>query len=337
MRRALAFLIVLGLWLSAPSRSEAAPASEVIVLLSPSQAGEAEQETLTRLAAELKAAGFSVVRAERRGSELRASLEQAVEESGAAAAIAIETTRRGAGVEVWVTDRATGKLSVRPVERLRETPATLAIRAVELLRASLLELAHPAPSQTLPAPSAAAATLTSPVEGPRHRFAVEAGVATLLAVDPVLPAVAPELRLLYTSPLGLGARLTFIGPSAGPALEGVLGEAELRQVVATVDATFQLEIAAPLSFRLGAGLGLFHVEADGVLRDRARERGGSSSALLTELGAGLALTAHRHVAIHLDVLAAAAFPRITIEMGDERVGRLGRPLLGSTLGVAAQF
>src|SRR5262249_46664680 len=49
------------------------------------------------------------------------------------------------GVDVWIADRVTGKLVQRTVTA--DDPSTVAIRAVELLRASLLEERSPHPSR----------------------------------------------------------------------------------------------------------------------------------------------------------------------------------------------
>ncbi len=66
---------------------------------------------------------------------------------GSFATIAIVTTDLGAAADVWIADRLTGKTVVRrvvvPDPALPTAASDLAVRSVELLRASLLELREP--------------------------------------------------------------------------------------------------------------------------------------------------------------------------------------------------
>lgn len=98
-----------------------------------------------RLRAELVSLGFEVELALAPEVEpSRASLEQAAREAGAVAALRVRASR--AGVEVWVMDRVTSKTVLREVVFTGgDDEGLVAVRAVELLRASLLEVALPGP------------------------------------------------------------------------------------------------------------------------------------------------------------------------------------------------
>lgn len=98
-----------------------------------------------RLRAELVSLGFEVELAPAPEVEpSRASLEQAAREAGAVAALRVRASR--AGVEVWVMDRVTSKTVLREVVFTGgDDEGLVAVRAVELLRASLLEVALPGP------------------------------------------------------------------------------------------------------------------------------------------------------------------------------------------------
>ena len=106
-------------------------------------------ETLVRLKGELISAGFEteiVDGAARRGARpaIRAPrLEQLAARRGADAVVAIVGDLSPDSVEVWVIDKVTGKSVVRRVPfepTAARASETLAIRAIELLRSSFLEI-----------------------------------------------------------------------------------------------------------------------------------------------------------------------------------------------------
>lgn len=140
-RLAWALLLVLGLSASAAA---AAPSRLVVVQIAgePRLVGDATR----RLRAELTASGFEVITVDGKPG---ASLREAVEDAhlSPVATLAIVSTDRGAAIDVWVADHLTGKTLVRRIDVQRREASVLAIQAVELLRASLLEADHP-PEET---------------------------------------------------------------------------------------------------------------------------------------------------------------------------------------------
>ncbi len=105
-----------------------------------------------RLQAELAALGFLVVVAdEPMLVTSRENLELAARKADAVAALRVRPSTRG--VEVWVTDRVTGKTVLREVvlsdasSSHAEQAALVSVGAVELLRASLLEVESKLPSR----------------------------------------------------------------------------------------------------------------------------------------------------------------------------------------------
>src|SRR5262249_5220500 len=100
-----------------------------------------------RVIAELEALGFRALIIDPLDEAAsRASLEATARKAGAIAAIRAVPSARG--VEVWIADRVTGKTVLREVasdDGALDGEGALALRAVELLRASLLEVALPAP------------------------------------------------------------------------------------------------------------------------------------------------------------------------------------------------
>ena len=135
--------------------------------------------------------------------------------AGAFAAVLVLPKGRGAAVDLMVVDRATRKTVVRTVEATAApgdgAAAEVALRAVELLQASLLEASHPPPAaRALPAPAspalptdvaavgrAAAAAAGRPHARRRRRHAPRFG--------DIGPQIAPALRPSATA-AGSGGR-----------------------------------------------------------------------------------------------------------------------------------
>ncbi len=352
----LAYLVAASL--SSSTAAAAAADGPIVVLVESTDPTSSARETSTRARAELGAAGFHVVVTTAKGSDTRRSLESAVAEAGAIAAIAIESDPNSTIAQVWVSDRLTRKLSVRPVETrgAGDTPALLAIRSVELLRASLIELRNPATEDHEAAPLApAVAKLTAPrsaasgsngsgtdgsgqkeVSG-RSGWGFELGLAGILNVDPANPAMAPVLRASYGSKMGIGARVTWIGPSIGRGLRGDLGKASLTQELAVGEIVFAPPLPRPFVAQASGGIGVYHVSASGDLTNPHTAKSGGVAAFAASIGAGGGVRLSNHFVLGAEVLAGFTAPKIVIDMGAQRVGSLGQPILGLTTTLGAFF
>jgi hypothetical protein len=140
---------------SSPASSAAVPPSSPtrpkVILLSPPAAPPMVGEALVRLRSELMLEGFDAeVTQQPLGapSEVRATLERIAPTLTAAATalVAVVPGPEPTAAELWVVDRLTGKTVVRRVRADPKAAAAraaevLSVRAVELLRASFLELA----------------------------------------------------------------------------------------------------------------------------------------------------------------------------------------------------
>ncbi len=204
-----ALLIVLIAW---PARAAASASGTILLVVD-----ERAVALATRVAAELEALGFSVQSRMHvpRPSELAAEARRA----GAFAAIGIGPTAEGS-VEITVLDRVTGKTLRRELlGRSLTDPTTrelVALRASELLRASLMEIEAPHPTRgDLPATPVVTRVALAPetIRGPerRLRLGAESGVlvAPGLSATPLLQATI-GVRLFERLELGatLGSQLT---------------------------------------------------------------------------------------------------------------------------------
>ncbi|MFO0548299.1 MAG: hypothetical protein U0271_07935 [Polyangiaceae bacterium] len=180
-----------------------------------------------RLTAELGALGFEVVTAPppsdmRDPSDVVALLERTSREANALAAIVVSV--RGGAVEVWIRDRTTDKTVLREVVRPGDgtDEELVAVRAVELLRASLLETQSPrAPKGEVNPGEAAEKLASSGLPAPRIEVTLPAPRASEeLRPTPTLvrsapgsaPGLAPLDRLRDVPLVGLSAAFgAFLG------------------------------------------------------------------------------------------------------------------------------
>ncbi|HEY3594962.1 MAG TPA: hypothetical protein VGL13_13855, partial [Polyangiaceae bacterium] len=114
-----------------------------VLLVSPPGAAREVNAALVRVQGELVADGFEVVTAESApGATSEAAMSQA--ESGSSTTVGLFLSPDGSNAELWVVDHLTNKTVVRHVVTADESkkllPEVLALKTVELLRASLLEL-----------------------------------------------------------------------------------------------------------------------------------------------------------------------------------------------------
>jgi hypothetical protein len=135
------------------SISVTAYAAPRVALVTPANGDATVREAATRMRAELRAAGFEVIELEAgAGVDPRAQVEKAAPDARPFATVLIVPAASGAAAEIWVADHLTAKTLVRRVVARRTRGArpasALAIRALELLRASLLEVETGTPPES---------------------------------------------------------------------------------------------------------------------------------------------------------------------------------------------
>jgi hypothetical protein len=208
-----------------------------IALVKPGVSSPAITEALTRIQGELTADGFQVVLVDSPGGLDQASTgDSAGQDGGALASVGIFVDAGAHIAELRVVDRLTNKIVVRrtaisepETSRLAEV---LAVRAVELLRASLLELlieSRPAPGGGAPPPRPAETRQASEWAAhamrpePPSTWSVEAGTALILGFGGIGPALLGVIRVCSAVVPPMNVRVTVAGlgststvESAGP-------------------------------------------------------------------------------------------------------------------------
>jgi hypothetical protein len=320
-----------------------------VVLVQPANPAPAMGEALVRIRGELSSAGFAVTLADapaapRTDGESRAFLERLAGERDTDAVVAMLGEQIPDAVEVWVVDKATGKSVVRrvPFRPLSErAPETLAIQAIELLRASFVELelsARGAPNgRATPPPPEVVRFVGKAAPGPRaERFAVELGGAVAMGVDGLDAVVMPLLRFDWAVRPWLWLHATAAGLGTRASVQNGVGKARVGQQFVALGASYRFREGKRLRPFLSLSSGLLHTSADGE-PGSAEYRGlhAEQWSFLVDAGMGLGLHLTDRFSLSLGAHAQMAEPYPAIRFADSAVATAHRPNLLFTLTVGA--
>ncbi len=312
-----------------------------VILVRPPAAPPSVTEALVRLRGELIAAGFDAEVIELSlGADVRASLERASPASTATATalVAVIASADPGSAELWVIDRVTGKTVVRRVNagaadasRMAEV---LSVRAVELLRASFLELAIATrPSAEAPAPTAPAVErwAIQTLEEPDWTWAVEAGGGTADAIGGVWNAILSVARLEHAFGRRLCARVTFEGIGTDARVDTPNGYADVSQTVLLAEALVRFRRGRRIEPLITLGAGTLRLAADGHEAAPYQGESGVRWAAAGDVGVGVRLPLlRRRFEIGIEAHALLAQPYPTVRFFDTEVTHAGRPsLIGS--------
>lgn len=313
-------LLVFALWVSAR-----AAFAQKVLLERPQESDVALFEAFGRLRAELELQTFEVEVVEVDSSdEFVDELERLARERDAFAAVALRRSDGGTTAGICLVDRVTGKTTVRKlaIDPSKDGPTLLAVRAVDLLRASLAEFGpgERPPKDVLavaPAPPPAAVTrFTRPVPP----WEVSTGAAVVLT---------PELGAGVGVRLGVERRfgerlrvgLDFLGPSFGGTFEGEGGVAVVRQTFGWARLDWSVngfEAGAPFEWGPSLGVGVHHLEATGSVEFPLVARTASRFGALATLGLDGRYRFGSIVSLGGEVGAFGALPRPVVAIDAER-------------------
>jgi hypothetical protein len=252
---------------------------------------------------------------------------------------------------VWVADRLTGKTLVRHVDvrDVKEELAAkvLAVRTVELLRASLLEATDAADvhqvreasdeSKEKPVPKVPVDVVRW-MEAPRRArpfVRAEVGGAMLVGFSGSPPAFAPVVRFSYGTE-ATALRLSLVAPAVGAHVSAPGGSATLRQEILALEFVTAWPARGPWALVGAAGGGVSHVHADGVADPSLVSHRGElwTGALMAGLG-GLVRLGERF-GVFADVHALLLAPNVSIAVV-ESTRNARRPMELAALGVWGAF
>lgn len=343
------------------AKAHAADPPRVVVV-----AADRDRAMVERLRAELVAMGFDVTLVPlAEGVSTREALEGAAKLHNAVASMHVTAAARG--IELWVADRVTGKTVLRDVVAPDGgAHDTIALRAVELLRASLMEMdaPHPPRGDTPAPPSLRAVAGVPPPRAPAS------GAAPTFATSDVadLAYAAPALRKSPWFGVSIGGAAAWSPGGLGPhaALDVGLRAWVVPRVAIEVAGAVPLTTArhdgaegysinrfslflagarvelGPLGSRvkpsLGGGFALVWLHAEGVGASPGYV--GATRDAFTGgpyLRPGLGVVVAGPLRIRADVLAGVAFKKLVLTYASREAAGWGQPFVVGSVGVEMVF
>lgn len=333
--------IAMGVLVALQAFSMVAHAADRVAVIREVDSASIVVEFLTRIEGELTAAGFQVITVDSiEGIGPREQIAAVVHQLHPLAVFGVWSDPVRGGADVWVADTLSDKTTVRHLDVLTQRDqaesSVLALRAVELLQGSLLDLvleqSARARRAAVPVVEAKAAcdhceTAGAAEKGPA--FAVELGAATLRTFERVGPTYSPMVRIGYFVRPRFGMRLSATGFGTETTLQAPNGEAQVREDAIVVEAVRMLS-SSTIRALVSLGAGAYHlgVRGSGV----APYRGTSADAWAAAIdgGGGARVQVVGHVALALELHALVTYPYRMVRIADVDAGRIGRPsVLGS--------
>jgi hypothetical protein len=322
------------------------PRSRVALVRTP-ESDKLLREANTRLKAELHEAGFEVVEVDSAPGDPRAEVEEASERAQSFATIALNRAGSGALADAWISDHVTGKTVVR---RLRvggnsNSARVLAIRVLELLRASLLEVAAPPPGTGTPqsAPSDVLGWVepTLPSKDPAERDVLEgpalsAGVLGLHSLRGIGLALGPTVRISHGIDRHFFGRLVLAGPLVGPSVDATGGSATVRQQFISLEMAWATA-TRPIGAFAWIGGGAFVLQTTGVAVPPYHSTNDSVWSFLATAGVGGIARLGKRIAVTSEVSVVGLIPQPVVVIAAHDAGTAGTPSLGASIGLLVSF
>jgi hypothetical protein len=322
-----------------------------VILLRPNAPDEVTTMALARIKGELLAAGFEVTLLPQRDDlPTRSAVETAAPELKPLAVFAIlhDEARLGASstAEIWVSDRLVDRTSV---ERMRFDSAepgrgatVLAVRAVELLKASLAEFWMVPERRPPPAPVEQHAPIAKPaLVAPRpvvnEGLAAQAAFGMLYSFGEIGPVWTPLLALAYGTPSGLGARMSVGGLGSDAIVATAEGTARIEQQFATLEGFVMSRWDGSVQLFASAGMGAYRVAVEGTGVYPYQGKTGNGWSLLTGAGVGIAAEVYPHIAFLVEGEGFWAWPPSLVRVAGTDAGRRYWPLLLARAGIGIAF
>lgn len=270
--------------------------------------------------------------------DLAQALAETARARGAIAAVALVRQNEKTAVDVWLIDRVSGKTTLRRivVRPGADASSVLAIRAVDLLRASFREFnvgerppADVADVDRGPVPEA----VRDLSEKPPPTFTLAAGAMMLAEFPSLGAAFGPTLGAFMRATDRLSVGVVVAGPLVGTKFSATNGEASMTQALGVVDARFSLfrsrafEVGPSLSF------GAYHLRAAGIARPPLVSKEDQTWAAIGGGGGFFQARLWGSVAAGLTVRVFGTLPRVGVSVADD-VALLRFPIVETSLGIA---
>jgi hypothetical protein len=294
----------------------------------------AETTILPRLRAELASLGLDVRTVAKKESEqLPGDLIESARASGAVAAFRVVV--QGDRADVWIADRVTGKVVLREMlpRGARIDGRVVALRAVELLRASLMELDVPraAPQGELAPPPTL--TQNAGLLPDLERFSLSADSAFLWSPGGCGPAVGVAGAVAWRR-TWLGVRLSGGSILAPATISRTEGRGDVVTRWLALDAVLQPRRSRmPVRPRAGLGIAGLSTNLHGVADFPYPTHEHTVYTLAPIVSFDLAWAVHRRVRLVLGAAYLRPLESVDILIADRSVGTYGRDIFLANLGM----
>jgi hypothetical protein len=317
----------------------ATAAPDVVILLQPSGASAGQRRCLTRIRQELLSSGFSVTIVDPGPETDPSSLADAVQhQPHSAATIALVGDPTLGVAELWILDRTGIRAAVRRITAPAEDPEhaaeVMAIRTIEVLRASALQRLVDSSEAHTPAPTCPPTLpVVAVVPKDRSASAVELGLAVLDNLGGPGPALIPIARLRAQLSDSFFARVTLEGLGTHPRVHAIEGSAEIDQTFGIVEigATFRQDRRLEPFVTLGGGA--LHVAASGEGIYPFTGIDQSRWVASVDLGVGIMAVIRKGWALSFEVHTLIVAPHPVVQFSGIAAGTIGGPALAAAWSV----
>ncbi len=280
-------------------------------------------------------------------TDIRASLELAAAGPDVEAVVAILGEASGEplkdSAELWVIDRVTGKTVVRRVSTEPGSPRAaevLSIRALELLRASFLEVALASGRTPKVVPQPPPVEVTRWTEAAlddrwRSTWAIEMGGCVLGSLEGLTPSLVPIARLQRSFGDHFLGRVTLAGLGTPSRLDTPSGTADVSLQFGLVEGAWRWRAGTWLQPVLSIGAGALRVSATGQTAFPYHGISRARWSAVADAGMGVRVPIRGRFELAVEAHVQAARPYPVIRFLDAEVAGAGRPTLISSLTLIA--
>jgi hypothetical protein len=303
----------------------------------------ADAEIIPLLRAELERLGLQVALVDHGASEVvPRDLSRAAREQQAVAGFRVLVSQ--GTVEMWIADRVTGKVTLREVlaregeSKVSET--VVVTRAVELLRASLMEIEAPHELRgEVPAPPELVRLASYP--RPPARAGLFLGVGLFFSPssgqeNTLLGSAGASLRVAPWDTVSLGASARF--PTASQQIDAAGGSTSVSVRWYALDVRHEsLFFSDRLHLSYGPGLALLDASSHGAPSGGFRGSDLRVHSPAPHLAASVGVFLGPTLRITTELMAGASLRPLSFSLDGQRIGQVG-PWVGSaTVGLTILF
>jgi hypothetical protein len=327
--RAWFFAVVIAMVLIAPDARAAEPARIAVV-----HELSADARAIGRLRDELSTLGLEVVDVTLAPTEGATALDDAARRVGAFAAVHVVPAK--GGVEVWIADQTSGKtlfreLVVAPGETFDDVAA---LKAVELLRASLAELGFSLKPREEVRPTQPVTPTPPPTPTPPEpaRLFLELGPALAMSPGGVGATGHAFVGLRWRAFTAFGIDVFSALPITAARVAAAEGSAEVRPWLFGLDgAVWFFDPNADWQVAAAGGIGLAYLAIQGDPTPPLMGRSDATTIALPFARFSLDRRLGERFRLGFQALVGVAAPRPAVQFDGREVADWGRPLVLSTL------